>query len=99
MFGLLCLASLRSHRPLIFRFALEFMGPRHPTRPGLRQPLAVLGIPPRLPVFTVVWGVAYLAEAAARVVIVETTSTGTAGAVSKVMPYAVAGLLVRGWSS
>ena len=41
-----------------------------------------------------VWGVVYLAEAAARVVIVETTSTGTALAVSKVMPYAVAGVLV-----
>jgi hypothetical protein len=37
--------------------------------------------------------VAYLAEAAARVVIVETTSTGTALAVSKVMPYAVGGVL------
>ena len=41
-----------------------------------------------------VWGVTYLAEAAARIVIVETTSTGTALAVSKVMPYAVAGVLV-----
>ena len=46
--------------------------------------------------FTVVWGVAYLAEAAARVIIVETTSTATALAVSKVMPYAVAAVLV-GW--
>jgi hypothetical protein len=40
--------------------------------------------------------VAYLAEAAARVVIVETTSTANALAVSKVMPYAVAAALV-GW--
>ena len=39
------------------------------------------------------WGLAYLAEAAARVMIVELTSTGTAFAVSKVMPYAVTGLL------
>src|SRR6204780_2434324 len=30
VFGLLCLASLRSRRPLIFRFALEFMGPDTP---------------------------------------------------------------------
>ena len=37
--------------------------------------------------------VTYLAEAAARVVIVETTSTSTALVVSKVMPYAVAGVL------
>jgi hypothetical protein len=43
---------------------------------------------------TIVCGAAYLAEAAARVIIVETTSAGTALAVSRVMPYAVAGLLV-----
>jgi hypothetical protein len=46
--------------------------------------------------FTVVWGVVYLAEAAARVIIVETTSTATALTVSKVMPYAVAAVLA-GW--
>ena len=40
-----------------------------------------------------VWGVAYLAEAAARIIIVETTSTGTALAVSKVMPYTVGAVL------
>ncbi|MGB6455927.1 MAG: hypothetical protein WBH47_15750, partial [Streptosporangiaceae bacterium] len=45
-------------------------------------------------VMTIVWGIAYLAEAAARVVIVELTSTGTALVISKVMPYAVAGVLV-----
>jgi len=44
-------------------------------------------------VMTIVWGLAYLAEAAARVVIVELTSTGTAFAISKVMPYVVTGLL------
>jgi hypothetical protein len=44
-------------------------------------------------VTTVVWGVAYLLEAAARVVIVEFTSTGTALGISKVMPYVVAGVL------
>ena len=96
VFGLLCLASLRSRRPLIFRFALDFMGPDTPRGrdfdglwryPGFRRVFWL---------FTVVWGLAYLAEAAARIVIVETTSTGTALALSKVMPYAVAGVLV-GW--
>jgi tryptophan-rich sensory protein len=43
--------------------------------------------------FTVVWGVTYLAEAAGRVVIVETMSTGAALGISKMMPYAVAGAL------
>ncbi len=96
VFGLLCLASLRSRRPLIFRFALDFMGPDTPRGrdfdglwryPGFRRVFWL---------FTVVWGLAYLAEAAARIVIVETTSTGTSLALSKVMPYAVAGVLV-GW--
>jgi hypothetical protein len=93
VFGLLCLASLRSRRPLIFRFALEFMGPdtqRGRDFGGLWQ---YHGFRHAFRLFTVVWGVAYLAEAAARIVIVETTSTGTALAVSKVMPYAVGGLL------
>ena len=93
VFGLLCLASLRSRRPLIFRFAHEFMGadtPRGRDFDGLWQ---YPGFRHAFWLFTVVWGVAYLAEAAARIVIVETTSTGTALAVSKVMPYAVAGVL------
>jgi tryptophan-rich sensory protein len=93
VFGVLCLASLWSRRPLIFRFALEFMGadtPRGRDFDGLWQ---YPGFRHAFWLFTVVWGVAYLAEAAARIVIVETTSTGTALAVSKVMPYAVAGVL------
>jgi hypothetical protein len=96
VFGLLCLGSLWSSRPLIFRFSLEFMGadtPRgrefadHWRYPGFRRVFRL---------FTVVWGVAYLAEAAGRVIVVETTTTTTALAVSKVMPYAVGAALV-GW--
>jgi hypothetical protein len=93
VFGLLCLASLRSRRPLIFRFALEFMGggtPRGRDFDGLWQ---YDGFRHAFWLFTVVWGVTYLAEAAARIVIVETTSTGTALVVSKLMPYAVGGVL------
>ena len=44
--------------------------------------------------FTVVWGAAYLAEAAVRVMITEIAPVGTALLVSKVMPYAVAALLI-----
>ena len=43
-----------------------------------------------------VWGVVYLAEAAVRVIIVETTSTSTALTVSKVMPYVV-GAALAAW--
>jgi hypothetical protein len=93
VFGLLCLASLRSRRPLIFRFALEFMGPDTPRGRDFDGLWQYYGFRHVFRVFTVVWGVTYLAEAAARIVIVETTSTGTALAISKVMPYAVAGLL------
>ena len=41
-----------------------------------------------------VWGVAYLAEAGARIVIVANTSTGAAFATSKVMPWVVTAALV-----
>ena len=98
VFGLLCLGSLWSRRPLIFRFALEFMGadtPRGLDFDGLwRYP----GFRHAFRLFTVVWGVTYLAEAAARVIIVETTSTATALTVSKVMPYAVGAVLAGGCS-
>jgi len=93
VFGLLCLFSLRSRRPLIFRFALEFMGPDTPRGRDFDGLWRYPGFRHAFWLFTVVWGVAYLAEAAARIVIVETTSTGTALAVSKVMPYAVGGIL------
>jgi hypothetical protein len=93
VFGLLCLASLRSRRPLIFRFALEFMGPDTPRGRDFAGLWQYYGFRRVFRLFTVVWGVTYLAEAAARIIVVETTSTGTALAVSKVMPYAVAGLL------
>ena len=60
VFGLLCLGSLWSRRPLIFRFALEFMGadtPRGRDFDGLwRYP----GFRHAFRLFTVVWGVTYL---------------------------------------
>jgi len=93
VFGLLCLASLRSSRPLIFRFAHQFMGADTPRGRDFDSLWQYPGFRHVFWLFTVVWGVAYLAEAAARIVIVETTSTGTALAVSKVMPYAVGGAL------
>jgi hypothetical protein len=94
VFGFLCLGSLRSRRPLIFRFALEFMGADTPRGRDFDRLWRYPGFRHAFRLFTVVWGVAYLAEAAARIVIVETTSTGTALAISKVMPYAVCAVLV-----
>ena len=94
LFGLACLGSLWSHRPLIYRFALEFIGedsPRGREFGALWQYPAFRHL---FNLFTVVWGVTYLAEAAVRVAVVELTSASTALAVSKFMPYVVAGALV-----
>jgi hypothetical protein len=94
VFGLLCLGSLARDKPLMYRLAMEFIGAdsaqgREFT--GLWQYREFRHI---FRVITAVWGVAYLVEAAARVVIVANTSTGTALAISKVLPYVVAALLV-----
>jgi hypothetical protein len=90
VFALACLASLRASKPLIYRFAVELIGPdtakgRDVTRawqyPGFRRAFNVI---------TAAWGVAYLFEVAARLIVVETTSTGIALLFSKLVPYACA---------
>jgi hypothetical protein len=43
---------------------------------------------------TVVWGVTYMAVAAAHIVIVETQSAGPALSISKVLPYVVLAILI-----
>jgi hypothetical protein len=94
VFGVVCLGSLSSGRPLMYRFAIEFIGAGTPRGREFESMWQYREFRHLFRVMTVVWGVAYLAEAAARVVIVELTSTGTALVISKVMPYVVAGILV-----
>jgi intracellular septation protein A len=94
VFGVVCLGSLWSGRPLMYRFAIEFIGADTPRGREFESLWQYWEFRRVFRVMTIVWGVAYLAEAAARVVIVEMTSTGTALVISKVMPYVVAGLLV-----
>ena len=94
VFGLICLGSLATDKPMMYRFALEFIGPdteRGREFVDLRQ---YQEFRRAFVVITVVWGTAYLVEAAARVLIVQETSAGTALAVSKVLPYAVAAVLI-----
>src|SRR5690348_12336924 len=91
VFGLLCLGSLGARRPLIYRFALEFIGADTSKGREFESLWQHEGFRHAFRLYTLVWGVVYLAEAAARVAIVETASTSTALTVSKVMPYAVAG--------
>jgi hypothetical protein len=93
VFGLICLGSLGTPKPLMYRLAMEFIGPDTPKGQeftGLWQYAEFRRV---FRVVTAVWGIAYLAEAVARVVIVQITSTGTALAISKVLPYAVAAVL------
>jgi hypothetical protein len=94
VFGLLCLGSLWARRPLIYRFAVEFIGADTSKGREFESLWQYPGFRHAFRLYTVVWGVAYLAEAAARIIIVETTSTGTALAVSKVMPYVVAAAII-----
>ena len=93
VFGLVCLGSLATPKPLMYRLAVEFIGPD--TAQG--QEFTGLWQYPEFRrvfrVITTVWGIGFLAEAVARVVIVQHTSTGTALAISKVLPYAVAAVL------
>ncbi len=94
VFGVICLGSLGTPKPLMYRLAVEFIGPDTPKGQeftGLWQYAEFRRV---FKVITAVWGIGYLAEAAARVVIVQNTSTGTALAVSKVLPYAVAAALM-----
>ncbi len=98
IFGLACLGSLWAGRPLIFRFALEFIGAGTPQGRDFAGRWQYAGFRRVFRFLTVVRGAAYLAEAAARVVIVELAPAGTALAVSKTMPYVVAALLI-GWTT
>ena len=78
VFGLICLGSLATDKPMMYRFALEFMGPdteRGREFADLRQ---YKEFRRAFVVITVVWGTAYLVEAAVRVLIVQETSAGTA---------------------
>jgi hypothetical protein len=93
--GLACLGSLLTAQPLIYRMALQTRGTGTPARRELKARLSQPGMARAFRIVTLVWGVTFLAEAAARVVIVEATSAGNALLVVKVMPYIVLGLLLR----
>ena len=93
IFGAVCLGSIWTARPLMYRFAVEFIGADTPGGRDFADNWRYAGFRHAFKVTTVMWGVAYLLEAAARVVIVELTSTGTALAISKTMPYVIAAIL------
>jgi hypothetical protein len=92
--GLLCLGSLGTPKPLMYRLAVEFIGPDTPKGREFTGLWQYEEFRRAFRVITAVWGAGYLAEAAARVAIVQNTPAGTALAVSKVLPYAVAAVLI-----
>jgi len=98
VFGVACLASLWARRPLLFSVVREFTGPDT----GKGQEMTRLwhyeeGFRRDFRVITAVWDVAFLIEAALRVVIVYNAATGTALAISKVTPFLFAGI-VSAWT-
>ena len=94
VFGVICLGSLWSKRPLLFRFALETMGPDTPKGRDLADRWRFPGFRHAFRVITVVWGLAFLAEAVVQGVIIETATTGTAKATSNVMPPVFAAVVI-----
>ena len=73
IFGAVCLASMWTSRPLMYRFAVEFMGEDTPRGRDFADKWRYPGFRHAFMVVTIVWGVAYLLEAAVRVAIVEFT--------------------------
>ena len=94
IFGVGCLGSLWTRRPLMYGFALEFIGPDTAKGREMTSLWQYKGFRRVFRVITVVWGVGFLLEAALRVAIVYNTSTGTALSLSKVTPYIWVGVFV-----
>jgi hypothetical protein len=87
VFALACLISLRGRKPLIYRFAVELLGPDSPKGREIVDAWRYPGFRRAFRVITAAWGVAYLIEVAARLVVVGLTSTGIALLFSKLVPY------------
>jgi hypothetical protein len=72
--------SVRLQRPLIFRLAVELLGPDTQKGRDVTAAWRYPGFRRAFRMITVAWGIAYLVEAAIRVAIVVTTSDADADA-------------------
>jgi hypothetical protein len=96
--GVICLASLATPRPLMFHFALESNGGIESRRgkefadrwryAAFRRVFVVM---------TVVWGAAFVVQAAVSAAIIEATFTEKAILINKILPYLFLGVL-GGWT-
>jgi hypothetical protein len=93
VFGAVCMGSLWTNRPMIYRFALEAIGSDTAKGREFADRWRYPGFRHAFRVTTAVWGVAFLAEAAAQGIIIQTASTSTAKTTSNLMPPVVAALL------
>ena len=91
VFGLACLWSLRSRRPLVFHFAQAFYGgPRSAAGAELDEEYASYQQARRFwRVVTVVWAVGYLVESVARAALVWWASASTGLLVNRLVPWFV----------
>lgn len=94
VFGAVCLASLWSHRPMMYRFALEFIGADTAKGRDFADRWRHQGFRHAFGVTTVVWGVAFIVEAAVQVIIVESSSAGTAKVTAQLLPLVFAAPLI-----
>jgi hypothetical protein len=97
VFGICCIGSLWARRPLIFHLAVEAMGADTPKGRDFAEKWRYPGFRRAFRIMTVVWGAAYVVEAAAQALIIETASASVAKLTSTVMPLAVAGV-VAAWT-
>ena len=91
VFAVVCLASLATSRPMMYRIALGFLGPESTRGKEFVDLWRHERFRHVFRVITVVWGLAYLLEAAAKAVIVSSMSISSAKAVTQALPYAVGG--------
>jgi hypothetical protein len=96
--GLACFGSFLTSRPLMFRVALQFMGPESEEGRGFAFAWKFRAMRRAFTVITVVWGLTFLAETGAQILIIEYASINTAKTTSNVLPIIVAAV-VAGWTS
>lgn len=95
-FGLGCLLSLATHRPLIFYFGQAFYGGRHSSEGAeLEADFDKYGEAEFFwRTVTVVWGLTHLALAAVLTAIVQTSSTSTALTFNRTAPWILTAVLI-----
>lgn len=93
IFAVACLSSLSTAKPLMFGFALEFVGRDSAKGREMTELWQYENFRRVFRVITAVWGVGFVLEVAMRTFVIYATSTGTALAISKAAPYVFTGVL------